>query len=63
MVSRKAGPAVKAKAVQTWLARADGTERQQASRKALKAFGASNVAGRVVAFRQAGMMHLTRDDR
>jgi len=55
--------AVKAKAVQTWLARADGTERQQANRKALKAFGASNVAARVVAYRQAGLMLLGQHDR
>lgn len=54
--------AVRAKAVESYAQRKDGTERQQASRRALAAFRAANPAGAITAHYQAARMHMG-DDR
>lgn len=53
---------VKSQAVTRWLARQDGSDRQQSTRKALQTYRASNPMGSIAAFRAAANMHLSRDD-
>jgi hypothetical protein len=53
---------VKTQAVERYLSRKDGTEKQQLTRKALLEFKAANVAGSIAAYQHAGNMHLRRDD-
>ena len=54
---------LKAQAVTKYLALDGGTDKQQASRKALVAFRAANMAGSVASYRAAGLLALARDDR
>jgi hypothetical protein len=52
---------LRAAAVLKWRDRGDGTERQLASRKALKAVEAANLPGTVSAFEAAARVHLDGD--
>ena len=50
--------AIRAQAVERYLARPDGSDRQQAARKALQVFRASNVASIPTAYVQSARVHL-----
>jgi hypothetical protein len=54
---------LRAAAVERWLVRSDGSERQIASRKALQTYRAANVAGAISAYHHSAKMHLDRDTR
>ena len=49
-------------AVEKYLARQDGSDKQQATRKALQVYRASNALGSITAFHRAAHMYLTRED-
>jgi len=53
--------AIRARAVESYLARKDGTERQIASRRALVAFRKANVPGAVTAHFQVARLHMGED--
>jgi hypothetical protein len=53
--------AIRARAVESYMTRKDGTERQIASRRALVAYRAAKVPGAVTAHFQAARMHLGED--
>ena len=53
---------VKSQAVNRYLTRQDGTDKQQATRKALQVYRASNALGSITAFLAAANMHLKRED-
>jgi hypothetical protein len=56
-------PGFKAQAVKVYMERKDGTDIQQASRKALAAYRAANISGSIASYQAAGLRHLTKHDR
>jgi hypothetical protein len=56
-------PALRAQAVAKYAARADGSDKQKASRAALAEMKNRNIEGRVAAYFQAGQAFLRRNDK